>query len=158
MLLRISESELTRLIHESLRLIQTDSLNEGKYRQLLHETVSMWIDPETDKNIDDRAEKVDMPPGSLAAVYRKGLADWIDHNRYGKGKEQHMHALNDVESFIYNRNDMRSQFPVEWTRVKKFRLKKKQKEYRNALMKKRKAYEREERRKEKERMEARDKD
>jgi hypothetical protein len=146
------------LIHESLRLIQTDSLNEGKYRQLLHETVSMWIDPETDKNIDDRAEKVDMPPGSLAAVYRKGLADWIDHNRYGKGKEQHIHALNDVESFIYNRNDMRSQFPVEWSRVKKFRLKKKQKEYRNALMKKRKAYEREERRKEKERMEARDKD
>jgi len=158
MLLRISESALSRLIQESWRLIQIDRLNEGKYRQLLNETVSMWIDPETDKSIDDRAEKVDMPPGSLAAVYRKGLADWIDHNRYGKGKEQHIHALNDVESFIYNRHDIRSQFPVEWTRVKKYRLKRKQKEYHNAMAKRKKAYEREERRKEKERLAAREED
>jgi hypothetical protein len=119
--------------------------------KLLVETVSMWIDPETDKQIDDRAEAVNMPPGSLAAVYRKGLADWIEHNRFGKGKEQHVNALQDIEDFIHNRNDMRSQFPVEWNRVKNFRLKKQQREYRKEKEKARKARERELRRKEKER-------
>jgi hypothetical protein len=69
-----------------------------------------------------------------------------------------MHALNDVESFIYNRHDIRSQFPVEWTRVKKYRLKRKQKEYHKTMAKRKKAYEREERRKEKERQAAREED
>jgi len=69
-----------------------------------------------------------------------------------------MEALNDVESFIYNRHDIRSQFPVEWTRVKKFRLKKKQKEFRKMREKQRKAMAREERRKQKARAEAREAD
>jgi hypothetical protein len=149
---------LAEVIRESLYLMEMNCFSAENYRNLLNETVSMWIDPDTDKQIDDRAESVDMPPGSLAAVYRKGLADWIEHNRYGKGKEQHMEALNDVESFIYNRHDIRSQFPVEWTRVKKFRLKRKQKEYRKMREKQKKAYEREERKKQKAREEAREVD
>lgn len=157
-MIRVSEQELTRIIVESLRLMGRGQFSNANYRSVLNETVSMWIDPETDSRIDDRAENVDMPPGSLAAVYRKGLADWIEHNRYGKGKEQHMYALNDVESFIHNRNDIRSQFPVEWNRVKNFRLKSRQKEYRKQLMKKRKAYEKEQKRKERERAEAREND
>jgi len=157
-MLRVSERELSQIIVESLRLMEQNTFSNEAYQNLLHETVSMWIDPDTDGKIDDKADTVNMPPGSLAAVYRKGLADWIEHNRYGKGKEQHMYALNDVESFIHNRHDMRSQFPVEWNRVKKFRLKQKQKEYRKELAKKRKAYEREEKRKQKAREEAREKD
>jgi len=149
-MLKLQLDELARVIIERVQVMEKE-----KY---LAETVSMWIDPDTDKQIDDRAESVDMPPGSLAAVYRKGLADWIEHNRYGKGKEQHMEALNDVESFIYNRHDIRSQFPVEWTRVKKFRLKKKQKEFRKMREKQRKAMAREERRKQKARAEAREAD
>jgi hypothetical protein len=129
----ISYRDLVDLITEGVR----KQLNDKK--ELMQETVSMWIDPDTDAKIDDRAEAVNMPPGSLAAVYRKGLADWIEHNRFGKGKEQHMHALEDVEAFIHNRNDIRSQFPVEWNRVKNFRIKKNQKEYRHEMEKRRKA-------------------
>lgn len=157
-MIRISREMLTRVIRESLDLVKKNNFSVEKYRNLLNETVSMWIDPDTDKQIDDRAESVDMPPGSLAAVYRKGLADWIERNRYGKGKEQHMEALQDVESFIYNRHDIRAQFPVEWTRVKKFRLKRKQKEYRKMREKQQKAYAREERKKQKAREEAREND
>ena len=157
-MLRVSELELSQIIAKSLQLMEYGEFSNEKYQNVLNETVSMWIDPETDGRIDDRADAVNMPPGSLAAVYRKGLADWIEHNRYGKGKEQHMEALNDVESFIHNRHDIRSQFPVEWNRVKKFRLKRKQKEYRKELAKKRKAYEREEKRKQKARAEAREAD
>jgi hypothetical protein len=157
-MIRVSEQELSYIIGESLRLMQRGEFSNDKYLTVLNETVSMWIDPDTDSRIDDRADTVNMPPGSLAAVYRKGLADWIEHNRYGKGKEQHNYALNDVESFIHNRHDMRSQFPVEWNRVKKYRLKQKQKEYRKELAKKRKAYEREEKRKQKAREEAREAD
>ncbi len=138
----ITSQQLRRIIIEEM-----DDLYSGG--EMLQETVSMWIDPDTDKKIDDRAESVDMPPGSLAAIYRKGLADWIEHNRYGKGKEQHLHALEDVEDFIYNRNDVRSHFPVEWNRVKNFRIRKKQKEYRKGIEKRRKAYAREQARKEK---------
>lgn len=156
--MKVTAEELTRIIAESFRLVDQGRFSSENYRNVLQETVSMWIDPDTDKQIDDRAESVDMPPGSLAAVYRKGLADWIERNRYGKGKEQHAEALNDVESFIYNRHDIRSQFPVEWTRVKKFRLKKKQKEYRKMREKQRKAMAREERRKQKAREEAREAD
>ena len=157
-MIRVSEQELSYIIGESLRLMQRGEFSNDKYLTVLNETVSMWIDPDTDSRIDDRADAVNMPPGSLAAVYRKGLADWIEHNRYGKGKEQHMEALNDVESFIHNRHDIRAQFPVEWNRVKKYRLKQKQKEYRKELAKKRKAYEREEKRKQKAREEAREAD
>lgn len=157
-MIRISREMLARVIRESLDLVKKNNFSVEKYRNLLNETVSMWIDPDTDKQIDDRAESVDMPPGSLAAVYRKGLADWIERNRYGKGKEQHMEALQDVESFIYNRHDIRAQFPVEWTRVKKFRLKRKQKEYRKMREKQQKAYAREERKKQKAREEAREND
>ena len=156
--MKVTAEELTRIIAESLRLVDKGQFSSENYRTVLNETVSMWIDPDTDKQIDDRAESVDMPPGSLAAVYRKGLADWIERNRYGKGKEQHMEALQDVESFIYNRHDIRAQFPVEWTRVKKFRLKKKQKEYRKMREKQQKAYAREERKKQKAREEAREND
>ena len=156
--MKVTAEELTRIIAESLRLVDKGQFSSENYRTVLNETVSMWIDPDTDKQIDDRAESVDMPPGSLAAVYRKGLADWIERNRYGKGKEQHMEALQDVESFIYNRHDIRAQFPVEWTRVKKFRLKRKQKEYRKMREKQQKAYAREERKKQKAREEAREND
>ncbi len=140
----ITRNQLYQIIQESLNEYYSEN-------QSLNETVSMWIDPDTDKQIDDRAESVDMPPGSLAAVYRKGLADWIEHNRFGKGQEQHQYALQDVESFIHNRNDIRSQFPVEWNKVKTFRLKNKQREYRKQREKRRKAYEREQKRKERER-------
>jgi hypothetical protein len=157
-MIRMTRQQLTQIIIENLNLGQTEKKSFDSSQDFLNETVSMWIDPDTDKQIDDRAESVDMPPGSLAAVYRKGLADWIEHNRYGKGKEQHMEALNDVESFIYNRHDIRAQFPVEWTRVKKFRLKKKQKEFRKMREKQRKAMAREERKKQKAREEAREAD
>ena len=156
--MKVTVEELTRIITESLHLVDKGRFSSENYRAVLNETVSMWIDTDTDRQIDDRAESVDMPPGSLAAVYRKGLADWIEHNRYGKGKEQHMEALQDVESFIYNRNDMRSRFPVEWNRVKSFRLKKKQKEFRKMREKQKKAMAREEKRKQKERAEAREND
>ncbi len=153
MLLKMTERQLDYVLSESLHLIQNQQLNEHTYQQLLQETVSMWIDPDTDKRIDDRAESVNMPPGSLAAVYRKGLADWIEHNRFGKGKEQHMHALEDVESFIHNRDDMRSQFPVEWNKVKDFRIKKTQREFRKERQKKLKAYKRAQEKKKRERAE-----
>ncbi len=153
MLLKMTERQLDYVLSESLHLIQNHQLNEHTYQQLLQETVSMWIDPDTDKRIDDRAESVNMPPGSLAAVYRKGLADWIEHNRFGKGKEQHMHALEDVESFIHNRDDMRSQFPVEWNKVKDFRIKKTQREFRKERQKKLKAYKRAQEKKKRERAE-----
>jgi len=147
----MTEEQLNSFLNRSRQLIDENRLTEITYHQLLRETVSMWIDPETDKRIDDRAEAVNMPPGSLAAVYRKGLADWIEHNRFGKGKEQHLHALEDIENFIHNRNDMRAQFPVEWNRVKSFRLKKTQREYRKEKQKQLKAYKREQERKKKER-------
>ncbi len=153
MLLKMTERQLDYVLSESLHLIQNQQLNEHTYQQLLQETVSMWIDPDTDKRIDDRAESVNMPPGSLAAVYRKGLADWIEHNRFGKGKEQHLHALEDVESFIHNRDDMRSQFPVEWNKVKDFRIKKTQREFRKERQKKLKAYKRAQEKKKRERAE-----
>ena len=153
MLLKMTERQLDYVLSESLHLIQNRQLNEHTYQQLLQETVSMWIDPDTDKRIDDRAESVNMPPGSLAAVYRKGLADWIEHNRFGKGKEQHMHALEDVESFIHNRDNMRSQFPVEWNKVKDFRIKKTQREFRKERQKKLKAYKRAQEKKKRERAE-----
>ena len=152
-MLIITQEQLNKIINESLLLHEHNELTDDSYHQILSETVSMWIDPETDKRIDDTAEAANMPPGSLAAIYRKGLADWIEHNRYGKGKEQHMHALEDIGDFIHNRHDTRSQYPVEWNRVKNFRIKKKQKEYRHEIEKRKKLRQREEKRKERERRE-----
>ena len=98
--------------------------NMNVEQEYLTETVSMWLDDETDHKIDDTAEKHNMPPGSLASIYRKALARWFKVNRYGDGKDQHLHALKDVQNFIYNKDEFRSKHPVEWNRVKKFRKKK----------------------------------
>lgn len=137
----ITLDQLSRLIKEALA-DDNDSI--------ISETVSMWIDPRTDKSLDDKAAVYNMPSGALASIYRKGLAAWLEKNRFSKGKDQHMEALSDVQAFITNKNNLRSNFPVEWNRVKKYRIKKHRKEEERRVLRLKKQLERERKKRQKE--------
>jgi len=56
--MKVTAEELTRIIAESFRLVDQGRFSSENYRNVLQETVSMWIDPDTDKQIDDRAERI----------------------------------------------------------------------------------------------------
>jgi hypothetical protein len=118
---------------------------------ILCETVSMWLDEKTDGKIDDVADLNNMPPGSLAAVYRKEVAEWVNLNRYGKGRELHNSAWEGVKDFIRNKDNTRDEFPVEWNRVKKFRRNALKKKYHDEVEERRKNIARKEREKERNR-------
>lgn len=149
-MLKLTVEQLHYIIQEGLKLDYDELLEGVEYGELLNETVSMWIDPRTDKKLDDKAAVYNMPSGALASIYRKGLAAWLEKNRFGKGKDQHIEALSDVQAFITNKNNLRSNFPVEWNRVKKYRIKKHRKEEERRVLKLKKQIERERKKRERE--------
>jgi phosphopantetheine adenylyltransferase len=92
-------------------------------KKMQAEELMVEISAKAKKSLKKKADKYNVPLGTLTTVYRRGLAAWKTGHRPGAGQQQWGHAR--VNSFLTGGKTRSGADKDQWERVKKHRKKKK---------------------------------